>query len=89
MGSLSLFFFVDMEDIKIFAKGQNATEADELNLWDVKFWSERLRESSYHINEVGLCLSLSLFVCACIHACVCEKIKQMLMDTLLMNFFYL
>lgn len=72
-----------MEDIKIFAKGQNATEADELNLWDIKFWSERLRESSYHINEVGLSLSL----CACICACVCEKIKQMLMDTLLMNFY--
>lgn len=68
MGSLSLFFFVDMEDIKIFAKGQNATEADELNLWDVKFWSERLRESSYHINEVGL--SLSLCVHASVHACV-------------------
>lgn len=83
MGSLSLFFFVDMEDIKIFAKGQNATEADELNLWDIKFWSERLRESSYHINEVGLCVC----VCACICACMCEKIKQMLMDTLLMNFY--
>jgi len=51
-----------MEDIKIFAKGQNATEADELNLWDVKFWSERLLESSYHINEVGLSLSLSLYM---------------------------
>ena len=76
-----------MEDIKIFAKGQNATEADELNLWDIKFWSERLRESSYHINEVGLSLSLSLSLCACICACVCEKIKQMLMDTFLMNFY--
>lgn len=65
MGSLSLFFFVDMEDIKNFAKGQNATEADELNLWDIKFWSERLRESSYHINEVGLSLSLSF--CVCMH----------------------
>ena len=59
-----------MEDIKIFAKGQNATEADELNLWDIKFWSERLRESSYHINEVGLSLSLSLCVHASVHACV-------------------
>nr|XP_023876188.1 organellar oligopeptidase A, chloroplastic/mitochondrial-like [Quercus suber]POE81534.1 putative cytosolic oligopeptidase a [Quercus suber] len=50
----------DMEDIKIFAKGQNATEADELNLWDIKFWSERLRESSFHINEEELRPFLSL-----------------------------
>ncbi|KAG1361158.1 putative Organellar oligopeptidase A, chloroplastic/mitochondrial [Cocos nucifera] len=41
----------DMEDIKTFARGMDAAEADELNHWDINFWSERLRESKYDINE--------------------------------------
>ncbi|KAH7566790.1 hypothetical protein JRO89_XS08G0235500 [Xanthoceras sorbifolium] len=43
----------DMEDLKIFSKGQGAIEADDLRPWDINFWSERLRESKYDINEFG------------------------------------
>ncbi|KAK9285502.1 hypothetical protein L1049_024696 [Liquidambar formosana] len=32
----------DMEDLKNFSKGQGAPEADDLNHWDINFWSERL-----------------------------------------------
>ncbi|KAI3451847.1 hypothetical protein Pfo_008512 [Paulownia fortunei] len=44
----------DMEDLKLFAKTQGAPEADNLNHWDTSFWSERLRESKYEINEEEL-----------------------------------
>lgn len=44
----------DMEDLVKFAKDQNASEADNLNHWDISFWSERLRESKYEINEEEL-----------------------------------
>ncbi|KAJ4714605.1 putative Oligopeptidase A [Melia azedarach] len=44
----------DMEELKSFAKGQGALEADELNHWDTSFWSERLRESKFDINEEEL-----------------------------------
>ncbi|XP_024031059.1 probable cytosolic oligopeptidase A [Morus notabilis] len=37
----------DMEDLKDFSKKQGASEADDLNHWDISFWSERLRESKY------------------------------------------
>lgn len=46
-----------MEDLKSFSKSQGALEADKLDHWDIGFWSERLRESKYEINEVD---SLSL-----------------------------
>ena len=53
--------FVDMEDLKNFSESQGAAEADDLNHWDLNFWSERLRESKYDINEVK-----SLFlICKC------------------------
>ena len=53
--------FVDMVDLKNFSKSQGAAEADDLNHWDLNFWSERLRESKYDINEVK-----SLFlICIC------------------------
>ncbi|EPS59874.1 hypothetical protein M569_14931, partial [Genlisea aurea] len=42
----------DLEDLKAFAKDQG--EADVLNHWDLSFWSERLRESKYEINEEEL-----------------------------------
>lgn len=45
-------YLVDMEDLKQFAKSKGAPEADDLNHWDIAFWSERLRESKYDINEV-------------------------------------
>lgn len=54
------FFLADMEDLKKFSKSQGALEADDLTHWDIGFWSERLRESKYDINEVVLSLSLSL-----------------------------
>lgn len=42
----------DMEDIKTFSSNAGAAEANELTHWDITFWSERLRESKYDINEV-------------------------------------
>lgn len=44
----------DMEELKQFAKDQGASEADDLTHWDTTFWSERLRESKYEINEEEL-----------------------------------
>ncbi|XP_057542100.1 probable cytosolic oligopeptidase A [Amaranthus tricolor] len=44
----------DLEDIRCFAKQQGAVEADNLTHWDISFWSERLRESKYDINEEEL-----------------------------------
>uniref|UniRef100_A0A6M2FB72 oligopeptidase A n=1 Tax=Populus davidiana TaxID=266767 RepID=A0A6M2FB72_9ROSI len=44
----------DMEDLEIFARGHNAVEANQLRHWDFNFWSERLRESRYDINEEEL-----------------------------------
>ncbi|KAL8472742.1 hypothetical protein ACS0TY_029826 [Phlomoides rotata] len=44
----------DMEELKLFAKNQGAPEADDLSHWDITFWSERLRESKYEINEEEL-----------------------------------
>lgn len=53
-----------MEDLKTFARGMDAAEADELNHWDINFWSERLRESKYDINEVCLfCHLCSPLIC--------------------------
>lgn len=45
--------YADMEDLKSFSKEQGAIESNDLNHWDINFWSERLRESKYDINEVG------------------------------------
>ncbi|XP_006648170.2 probable cytosolic oligopeptidase A [Oryza brachyantha] len=44
----------DMEDLKVFAKGSASPEANDLTHWDLNFWSERLRESKYDINEEDL-----------------------------------
>uniref|UniRef100_A0A7N0TIE4 oligopeptidase A n=1 Tax=Kalanchoe fedtschenkoi TaxID=63787 RepID=A0A7N0TIE4_KALFE len=44
----------DMEELKSFSKSQDALEADDLTHWDLTFWSERLRESKYDINEEEL-----------------------------------
>lgn len=43
---------LDLEEIKAFAKESGASEANEINYWDIDFWSERLREAKYDINEV-------------------------------------
>lgn len=57
------FTFADMEDLKTFAKTQGAIEANELSHWDMSFWAERLRESRYDINEVGLLFPPLLLFC--------------------------
>ncbi|KAI8541962.1 hypothetical protein RHMOL_Rhmol08G0101700 [Rhododendron molle] len=44
----------DMEDVKQFCQTQATPEANDLNHWDITFWSERLRESRYDINEEEL-----------------------------------
>lgn len=44
----------DLEDLKIFAKEQHAEEANDMCHWDISFWSERLREAKYDINEEEL-----------------------------------
>lgn len=53
---INFFLISDLEDIKSFSKQQDAAEADNLTHWDISFWSERLRESKYDINEVGISL---------------------------------
>ena len=47
-----ILYKLDMEDLKSFAKSQGAEESGSLTHWDTTFWSERLRESKYDINEV-------------------------------------
>lgn len=49
---LNYSYLADMEDLRQFSKSQGAPEASELTHWDTTFWSERLRESKYEINEV-------------------------------------
>ncbi|KAH7845951.1 hypothetical protein Vadar_007912 [Vaccinium darrowii] len=44
----------DMKDLKQFCQTQGAPEANDLSHWDIPFWSERLRESKYEINEEEL-----------------------------------
>uniref|UniRef100_A0A1D1XHR9 oligopeptidase A n=1 Tax=Anthurium amnicola TaxID=1678845 RepID=A0A1D1XHR9_9ARAE len=44
----------DMEELKVFAQDKGAPEANDLSHWDIQFWSERLRESKYDINEEEL-----------------------------------
>lgn len=44
----------DLEDLKAFAKEQSAPEGENMCHWDVNFWSERLREAKYNINEEEL-----------------------------------
>ncbi|KAH9300446.1 hypothetical protein KI387_012029, partial [Taxus chinensis] len=44
----------DLEDLKVFAKEQGGEEANDMCHWDISFWSERLREAKYSINEEEL-----------------------------------
>jgi oligopeptidase A len=44
----------DVDDLKAFARAQGASEADDLQLWDVGFWAERLREHRYAFNDEEL-----------------------------------
>lgn len=42
----------EMEEVRAFAKAQGCEE--ELQLWDIAYWSERLRESQYEYEEEQL-----------------------------------
>lgn len=44
----------ELEDLKIFAREQKAAEAEDLKQWDIAFWSERMREEKYGLNEEEL-----------------------------------
>lgn len=44
----------DMEDVRKFAAEKGAVEANDLSHWDINFWSERLREAKFDINEEEL-----------------------------------
>lgn len=44
----------DLEELKTFARESGAEEADNFRHWDVQFWSERLRETKFDINEEEL-----------------------------------
>ena len=44
----------DLEELREFARAQGAAEADELQHWDLAFWSERLREHRYAISDEEL-----------------------------------
>lgn len=43
---------VDMEELKKFSDEQGSPKADDFTHSDTPFWSERLCESKYEINEV-------------------------------------
>ncbi|WP_448560734.1 M3 family metallopeptidase [Trichothermofontia sp.] len=44
----------DLEALRQFAREQGAAEADDLQNWDISFWSERLREAKFAFNSEEL-----------------------------------
>jgi len=44
----------DLEDLRDFARGAGAAEADDLRHWDVAYWSERLHEARFAYSEEDL-----------------------------------
>ncbi|MEM9266297.1 MAG: M3 family metallopeptidase [Cyanobacteria bacterium P01_F01_bin.13] len=44
----------ELADLKAFANAQNAPEADDLKQWDIPFWSERMRETEFDLNDEEL-----------------------------------
>jgi len=44
----------DLEDVRALARDHGAAEAESLAQWDVAFWSERLRERRYQLEEEQL-----------------------------------
>lgn len=44
----------ELESLKTFAQEQSAAEADDLKPWDLAFWSERLRETQFDLNDEAL-----------------------------------
>ena len=53
------FLNADMEDLKAFVKDSGSAEDNDLAHWDLNYWSERLRESKYDMDEV---LSLQKYI---------------------------
>jgi oligopeptidase A len=41
----------DLEALKAFAATKNAPEGSDMKHWDTSFWSERLREEKYDLND--------------------------------------
>ena len=58
---IAAFLHADMEDLKAFVKDSGSAEANDLANWDLNFWSERLRESKYDIDEVAKTYPLCIF----------------------------
>ena len=44
----------ELDDLKAFAQGQNAPEAENLKQWDIPFWAERMREKEFDLNDEEL-----------------------------------
>jgi oligopeptidase A len=44
----------ELEALKTFAQEKAAPEADKLMHWDIPFWSERMREEKYGLNDEEL-----------------------------------
>ncbi|MGH0038453.1 MAG: M3 family metallopeptidase [Myxococcota bacterium] len=44
----------DLRELREFASERGAEEADDLQLWDVAFWAERLRERRFDYSEEDL-----------------------------------
>ncbi|MEM7796934.1 MAG: M3 family metallopeptidase [Cyanobacteria bacterium P01_C01_bin.118] len=44
----------ELDELKAFAKAQNAPEADDLKQWDIPFWAERMRETEFDLNDEEL-----------------------------------
>jgi oligopeptidase A len=44
----------ELVDLKAFAADKGAPEATDLQQWDVPFWSERMREEKYGLNDEEL-----------------------------------
>jgi oligopeptidase A len=44
----------EVEELRALARQQDAPEGDDFQLWDVLFWSERLRESRYAYSDEEL-----------------------------------
>ena len=44
----------ELAEIEAFAAAQNAPEAGDLKQWDLPYWTERLRESKFELNDESL-----------------------------------
>ncbi len=44
----------ELAELKAFAASKNAPEGSDLKHWDTSFWSERLREEKYSLNDEEL-----------------------------------